>query len=66
MSSTLYAGGISYGSLSSEARLVAVELVLALAALGAGATFAVRMLSDRPAIARWVAPCAEIGKGGGS
>jgi hypothetical protein len=63
MSSALYAGGISYGSPSSEARLVAV---LALAALGAGATFAVRMLSDRPTTARWVATCAEIGKGGGS
>jgi hypothetical protein len=66
MSRALYAGGISNGSPSSEAKLVAVEDVLALAELEAGATFVVQMLSERPTATRWVDTCAQRDKGGGS
>ena len=45
MSIELYAGGRSYGSSSSEAKLVSAETALAVPTLNAGVTPVVQMLS---------------------
>lgn len=71
MSSTLYAGGISNGSPSSEARpdLDETTLVLALLVLstaGSGEIFVVRMLRDLPTVGRSTSARAGAGRVNGS